>query len=164
MADRDRAVRLAATAFGLGCLPAAPGTWASAGAAAVYLGLRALSAPLSYGLLGGLTLLVVAIGLGVCARAIELYGSKDPREFVLDEVAGQWLTCLLFAWHGPLATAVAAFAAFRFFDVLKPPPIRCLERLPGAWGVMADDLAAGVFAAASLYLVCYGVLDQLMGV
>jgi len=164
MAERDCAVKVAASALGLGHLPVAPGTWASAGAAAVYLGLRALGDPLSYGLLGVLTLLAIALGLAVCPRAAELYGSKDPQEFVLDEVAGLWLTCLLFHWRGPLATAVAAFVAFRFFDVLKPPPIRRLERIPGAWGVMVDDLAAAVYAAASLYLVCYGVLDQLAGV
>ncbi len=160
----DRAVKLAATALGLGYLPVAPGTWASAGAAAIYLGLRAIGSPACYVVLGALTLLVIALGLGVCPRAAELFESKDPHEFVLDEVAGQWLTCLLFAWRGPLATAVAAFVAFRFFDILKPPPIRRLERIPGAWGVMVDDLAAAVYAAASLYLVCYGVLDQLVGV
>jgi phosphatidylglycerophosphatase A len=163
MADRGRAVRVAASALGLGHLPVAPGTWASAGAAAVYLALRGLGDPLSYGLLAVLTALVIGLGVGVCPRATELYGSEDPRQFVLDEVAGYWLTCLLFHWRGPLATALAAFLAFRFFDVLKPPPIRRLERIPGAWGVMVDDLAAAVYAAASLYVVCYGVLDQLAG-
>jgi phosphatidylglycerophosphatase A len=163
MAEGNRAVKAAASALGLGYLPVAPGTWASAGAAAAYYGLRALGDPLSYALLAMLTLLVLALGVGVCPRAMLVYGSKDPRTFVLDEVAGCWLTCLIFQWRGPAETAVAAFVAFRFFDVLKPPPIRRLERIPGAWGVMADDLAAALYAAASLYLVCYGVIDQLAG-
>jgi phosphatidylglycerophosphatase A len=163
MADRDRAVKTAASALGLGHLPVAPGTWASAGAACVYLGLRALGEPLSYSLLAVLTALVVGLGVAICPRAQEAYGSEDPRPFVLDEVAGYWLTCLLVQWRGPLAMALAAFVAFRFFDVLKPFPIRRLERIPGAWGVMVDDLAAAVYAAAAIYAVCYGVLDRLMG-
>ena len=64
-----------------------------------------------------------------------------------------YLTCMLF-WSGtPWVGAAAAFAAFRVFDVAKPPPIRRIERLPGGWGVMADDLAAALYAAACLWLV-----------
>ena len=163
MPDRDIGVKLTASALGLGHLPLAPGTWASAGAAVAYLWLRSLGDPLSYGLLAVLTAAVIGLGIGVCPRAIEVYESKDPRHFVLDEVAGYWLTCLFFHWRGPMATALAAFVAFRFFDVLKPYPIRRLERVPGAWGVMVDDLAAAVYAAASLYVVCYGVLDRFVG-
>ena len=163
MADGDRAVKLAASALGLGHLPLAPGTWASAGAAVVYLLLRGLGDPISYGLLAVLAAAVIVLGIGVCPRAIEVYGSKDPRSFVLDEAAGYWLTCLLFHWRGPWETALAAFIAFRFFDVLKPFPIRWLERIPGAWGVMVDDLAAAVYAAVLLYAACYGVVDRLMG-
>ena len=163
MAERDRAVKLAASALGLGHLPVAPGTWASAGAAAVYLLLRGLGDPVSYSLLAVLTAAVIGLGIGVCPRAVEVYGSADPRRFVLDEVAGYWLTCLLFHWRGPVATALAAFVAFRFFDVLKPFPIRRLERIPGAWGVMLDDLAAALYAAAALYVICYGVVDRFAG-
>ncbi len=78
---------------------------------------------------------------------------------VVDEVAGQWLTCLIaLPWapltkpSGALGFAAAAFILFRVFDVLKPWPIRRLETLPGGWGIVADDLAAGVEAGLVLIL------------
>jgi phosphatidylglycerophosphatase A len=73
----------------------------------------------------------------------------DPGPVVLDEVAGQWLALLVLvaAGHTPaLAEVLAAFLLFRAFDVLKPWPIRALESLPGGWGIVADDLAAGLAA------------------
>ena len=161
MRRNDTAVKAAASALGLGHLPVAPGTWASAGAALVYLLVQWLDRPVAYALLAALFVGVVVLGLAVCPRAIEVYGDKDPGPFVLDEVAGYWLTCLAFHWSSPLATAVSAFVAFRFFDIVKPFPIKRLERIPGAWGVMLDDLAAGVYSAALLWVVFYVGLPML---
>ena len=153
MPGRDGLVKAMASALGLGHLPVAPGTWASAAAAAAYVLIDRLPAPWAPVLLGALLLGVFAAGLALVPAAEAAYGSKDPRQFVLDEVAGQWLTCLLFAWRGPLATAAAAFVAFRVFDIVKPFPIKRLETLPGGWGVMSDDLAAGAYAAGTLWLL-----------
>lgn len=160
MARRGLAVKVVSSGLGLGYLPVAPGTWASAGAALVYWLLHRLSVPHPAAVLAGIFLFVVAVGMVVCPRAQDAYGEKDPRQFVLDEFAGLWLTCLLFWWRAPLETAAVAFFAFRAFDIVKPFPIRRLEKLPGAWGVMLDDLGAALYAAAALWVVCHGILDR----
>ena len=154
-------VKLASSALGLGHLPVAPGTWASAAAAVVYWLLRQRLAPVPCAVaLAGLFLAALVLGLLVCPGAQKVYGEQDPGQFVLDEFAGLWLTCLVFWWRGPSHTAVAAFLAFRFFDIVKPFPVGRLEDVPGRWGVMLDDLAAAVCSAATLWAVCYGVIDK----
>jgi phosphatidylglycerophosphatase A len=96
---------------------------------------------------------LVAAGLGIAAgsRAVEDFGSKDPRSFVLDEVAGMLLAGLA-AWtpwsRHAWMTLPAAFLWFRATDILKPPPARQLERLPRGWGIVMDDVAAGLQALA----------------
>ena len=78
-------------------------------------------------------------------------GSKDASDIVIDEVAGQWIALLVvpldWRWW------VGAFLAFRLFDILKPGPVRLAERLPGGYGVMADDIVAGALAAACLLIL-----------
>jgi len=94
-------------------------------------------------------------GIGLGGWAISHFRSEDPGRFVLDEAAGQWLAC---AAATPLVPApwplevrlAAAFVLFRFFDIAKPPPIRQAERLPAGWGIMADDLLAGIISGALL--------------
>lgn len=98
----------------------------------------------------------VAVGLGltllapfVCGREAVRRGEADPSPVVLDEVVGQWWTLQIMAWAGvPLRTPwlFVGFCLFRLFDVLKPPPVRQAERLPGGLGIVADDLVAGVLA------------------
>jgi phosphatidylglycerophosphatase A len=110
-------------------------------------------------------LAVTAVGLlvfalvGIWSSEIEAdrRGTDDPRPIVIDEAAGQWLTFLVALPFIPLLNTplLAIFAAlgfllFRFFDVVKPWPIRAFEKLPGGIGIVADDLAAGYFAAACL--------------
>jgi phosphatidylglycerophosphatase A len=155
-------VKAVASGLGLGYLPMFPGTWASAAAGVMYYLLRQLPAPSWQAALGAAFGAAVVAGLLICPAAQAAFGEHDPRRFVLDEMAGVWLTCLLFWWRGPLATAVAAFLAFRILDGLKPFPIRRLEKLPGAWGVMADDLGAAVLSALALWVVCYGLLDRVV--
>jgi len=157
MATDDRWVKLIGSAFGLGYLPVAPGTWASAAAAAVYWLLRLWAGGAAAGIAGLLCLLTVAVGVGMGTRAEEMYGREDPGHFVLDELAGQWLTYALFWWGAPPLTVVTGFVAFRLFDVLKPFPVSRLEKLPGGWGVMADDLGAALYAAALSWLVGAGL-------
>jgi phosphatidylglycerophosphatase A len=107
-----------------------------------------VAAPVLAVLLLGATL----SGLATCPAAVALFGRKDPGEFVVDEFAGVWLTGVLFWAWGPWSAALGVLAAFRVFDIAKPPPVSTAERVPGAWGVMLDDLVAGVLAAASLWL------------
>ena len=88
-------------------------------------------------------------------KAADIYeahsGKKDASEVVIDELAGQWIALLVVPpdWRWWLA----AFVLFRIFDIVKPGPVRMSERLPGGFGVMADDVVAGVLAAALLLVV-----------
>lgn len=134
-----------ATFFGVGRSPVAPGTVGSAAAVVV---LALLSVPL--GRWAAPALAVVATGVGIAAadRVARALRAKDPGCIVIDEVAGQAMA-LAFLPITP-ATLIAGFALFRVFDIIKPPPCRRLERLPGGLGVMADDLAAGVYANLAL--------------
>jgi len=137
-----------ATFFGLGFAPAMPGTVASAAAAVLYaLVLHDLSRPLY-------VLLVFALfflGTAVSSRYAAELGRPDPGRIVIDEVCGQLLALAFLPSAWP---AVAmSFALFRFFDIIKPWPIRKLERIPGGWGIMADDVGAGLAAALLARLI-----------
>jgi phosphatidylglycerophosphatase A len=157
-------VKATSSAAGLGHLPIAPGSWASGGACILYVALHWL-APFAWPVwIAALVALSIVVGVPLVPRAEKAYGKEDPRPFVLDEVAGMWLTCLLFWWRGPIATAAVAFFTFRVFDVFKPPPLRRLEELPDGWGVMVDDLGAAIYSALLLWPVCYYGVDPLLAV
>jgi len=141
-AETTRPVKLFATWFGSGLLPAMPGTWGSLAALPPAAGLAWAFGPLGPALLA---LAASALGLWAAGRYAHAAGEADPPAVVIDEVAGQAATCA-FVPLTPLGYAFA-FAAFRLADTLKPWPLRRLERLPGGWGVMADDLGAAVYAA-----------------
>jgi phosphatidylglycerophosphatase A len=85
------------------------------------------------------------------------WNRKDPQMVVLDEVAGFLTTVLLFSPDPDrvslLALTVWAFAMTRFFDILKPPPVHLLERLPHGWGILLDDVAASLYAVAALWIL-----------
>jgi len=143
-----------ATLGPVGWLPKAPGTWGSAAALA--------AAPLLFipqpGWGRALTLACLfLVGTLACQAAEKVLGRKDPSEAVIDEVLGQWLAFLPLSpatpvAHAPLWSLAAGFALFRLFDILKPWPVRLLERhFPGGLGVMLDDVAAGLMAAIVLY-------------
>jgi len=163
MKAQDAARKLLVTAFGIGCLPMAPGTWASAAAAVLYAVLLHLAGRPVAVIAGAAGVLAcTAAGVGLWRWAVDHFGHDDPGPFVLDEVAGQWLACvLLSAWSAALPAgglALAAFVAFRLFDIWKPFPVRQAERLPGGWGVMLDDAVAAVYAAAGAIVVTHYVL------
>ena len=131
------------TFFGVGLLKPGPGTWASVAAVALWYG---AAQGLSESPLPRLTLIAAviatAIGIPAATRVARESGREDPGHVVIDEVAGQWTT--LIVCHPDWEHALLALLLFRFFDITKPWPIRKLEALPGGWGIMLDDLAAGV--------------------
>lgn len=128
-----------------GLFPFAPGSVATAAAAAVFAVILVLAGrPLCWMIMVPLTVVASVVGLPLCAWAERAFQKKDPRPFVLDEVAGYWVT-VLFLPEAPLwQILVVSFLAFRIFDVLKPPPIRQIDRLTHPTAIMWDDLAAGV--------------------
>ena len=135
------------TAAGLGLFPVAPATLASLVAVVVYW-----AVPLDSGSPGFLVLAGASVVIGPWAcGSLTSSDDPDPKRAVWDEVAGMWLTCLFLP--KTLIWLAAAFLVFRVLDVLKPWPIRQYERLPGGYGIMADDVAAGVIGAAALNLV-----------
>ena len=140
--------RVLATFFGLGLAPLAPGTVASAAAA---LGYRFLLHGLPGPFYAVLVLALFFAGTAVSARYAFELGRPDPRRIVIDEVCGQ-LIALAFLPAGWLPVGVS-FALFRFFDIIKPWPLRKLETLPGGWGIMADDVGAGLAAAVLARLI-----------
>jgi phosphatidylglycerophosphatase A len=155
--------RLVASCFGLGWLPVAPGTWGSAFPAGVFALLLCLN--VSEAVVAAVMVVLVVVASLACVMftpaVAATVGKSDPREIVVDEVAGQALTflpaCLVLDSRtqvsASLGIAILGFLLFRVFDILKPWPIRKLEALPAGWGVLADDLLAGVFAAVVL-LIC----------
>jgi phosphatidylglycerophosphatase A len=136
-----------ATWFGCGRVPLAPGTAGTLGAVPLYLLLRP-HGPLA--VLGAAAALTV-IGVWAANEVIDATRLKDPQIVVIDEVAGVLVTL---AATSPSWTSLAAgVVLFRIFDQWKPWPARSLESLPGGWGVMMDDLAAGIWGAAVLGLM-----------
>jgi len=128
-----------ATCFKIGHLPIAPGTWGSLAAViGWWLWLQYLD-PLVF-----IVLIITIFIIGVFATniIIDHTGEKDPSRVVIDEMAGQWLGLLMLP-DGMLYIA-GAFILFRFLDILKPWPIRQLEQFPKGWGVMLDDMLAGL--------------------
>ena len=142
------AARVLATFFGLGFFPVAPGMAASAAAVLAYRFVLHGWPWYWYGLLvAGLFL----AGAAAASRYASELGRPDPGCIVVDEVCGQLLALALLPpeWL-PL---LVSFAAFRIFDIIKPGPIRRLEKLPSGWGIMADDAAAGLAAAVAARLI-----------
>ena len=136
-----------ATAGGIGLIPFAPGTWGSILGIPLAWGIAAVPNPwLAAAVLVG----VAAVCVPICVRAIrDLGGPHDPSCIVVDEVVGTAATLFMFDVTQP-ATVIAGFLLFRLFDITKPTPVREIERLPHAWGVMADDLLAALYANVSL--------------
>lgn len=138
-----------ACGFGSGLAPVAQGTFGSLAAILPWLLLRQLSLPLN-------ALVIVigfAIGVWACDVAGRALGVDDHRSLVWDEFVGQWIA-LLPALLAPWWAIVLGLVLFRLFDVWKPWPIRYLDQhLKGGFGVMVDDVIAGVFAAIVLKLV-----------
>ncbi|MFC3616302.1 phosphatidylglycerophosphatase A [Lutimaribacter marinistellae] len=158
---------LIGTVGGIGYLRPAPGTWGSAAALPIAWALHALGGFL---LLAACTVLAIVAGVWA-AEAMRRDGSAhDPSEFVLDEVAGQFIALWALsypAWaHGIEITSlwpgwIAAFVLFRLFDIWKPGPVGWADRQKGSFGVVMDDVIAGIMAALGVALLAglwHGVL------
>ncbi len=140
------------TGFGLGLLGPAPGTLGAA------LGL--LLVPLLWQLAGtgwlwGLLAVLLLVGVPICGRAAQFLHASDPGPVIWDEMATMPLVYLALpaeAIRRPWVLLLG-FVLHRVFDIVKPPPVRWLEGLPGGWGIMLDDVAAALFALVSLGLL-----------
>jgi phosphatidylglycerophosphatase A len=106
------------------------------------------------------TALVSVVGVVAADQYGQATGRKDPGEVIIDEVAGQWLA--LCAAPHDMVWFFAGFILFRFFDILKPGPVRWAEKWPGGVGVMADDIIAGMLTALGLWLASLGLASGLM--
>jgi len=164
----DIARRAMVTVFGLGFLKPASGSWGSTPPVAMVALLLWSGTEQRWVINAALGLVGVIFGVACVAFgrwAEEHHGGRDPRQVVADETAGQCLALLFVPWRldgdgmwfngGCLATA---FIGFRFFDILKPPPARRAERLPGGWGILTDDLTAALYALVVTQVVARFVL------
>jgi len=142
---------LAATVFGIGWLPKAPGTWGSL--AALPLGWWLMAGGGAW-TLAAATAVVFVIGIWACAGYARATGTHDAGACVIDEVVGQWLV-LLVTPLDPLFY-LGAFLVFRVFDILKPWPTGWADRtVHGGLGVMLDDVLAGIQGAVVMGIVVY---------
>ena len=157
VAERRRPLPVwVATVAGVGDFPVAPGTVGSAVAVILVAALDTI--PLTpaghFALLALLVALIFFLGVWAAGQSEKFFGRTDPRSVVIDEVAGQMVAFLLFP-QASWKLLLAGFALFRIFDISKPFPAGRAERLPGGWGIMVDDVIAGVYALGTLVLLGY---------
>jgi phosphatidylglycerophosphatase A len=143
-----------ATGLGSGYFPVAPGTAGSAVGLTLVIALRqAALGPLRWAIgLAAFSGLLFVLGVWSAGKAEKVFGRVDPRQVVIDEVVGQIITFLAtprVTWRG----FIAGFILFRAFDIVKPFPARRAERFPGGWGIMLDDVVAGVYSLLALVIL-----------
>ena len=150
---RSKAAFAAATWFGSGYAPVAPGTAGSLAALLIAIGLRYWLG-ISAVWIGALGILLIAPGIWAAGVVAKEIGRTDPQIVVIDEVVGQWITI---AGAGTLnwKSWLGAFALFRVLDMWKPWPARQLESLHGGTGIVADDVMAGIYGALVLFAAGY---------
>jgi phosphatidylglycerophosphatase A len=143
---------LVATFFGAGRLHPGPGTWGSASAVLLWAALAHVINPTYRApVVIALAIFVTLIGIPAATQVARASATKDPQFVVIDEVAGQLIALV----GAPLTwkSFLAGFILFRAFDIVKPPPVRQLERLPEGTGIVLDDVAAGLYALAVMQLL-----------
>jgi phosphatidylglycerophosphatase A len=146
----DKVALIVSIWFGAGLLPGMPGTFGTAGAIPLYLLVNFLHTRYR-----ALFLLIIIIGaIWSSHRSQCILGTVDPREIVIDEVAGFLLSIIFIPFT--LRNLIVGFFLFRFFDILKPPPIKIIEeKVKGGCGIVLDDLVAGVYVYLSLRFLLY---------
>ena len=143
---------LVATFFGAGKLRPGPGTWGSLATVMLWWLLSRAIPPDRQALAAvGLAILTILIGIPAATRVARASGLKDPQFVVIDEVAGQLITLIAIpvSWKSLLL----GFILFRGFDIVKPPPVRQLERLPDGIGIVVDDMGAGLYALVIMQIL-----------
>jgi phosphatidylglycerophosphatase A len=143
-----------ATGLGAGYFPVAPGTAGSVVGLALVLALRQTSlGSAALGIsLAAMAAVVFAVGVWSAGKAEKAFGRVDPGQVVIDEVLGQIITFIAtprVSWLG----LIAGFILFRIFDIVKPFPARRAERFPGGWGIMLDDVVAGLYSLIALVIL-----------
>lgn len=147
--------KIIATACGAGYFPWGPGTMGAVFAIAVWLPMFLLMSYCSWMTITALLVVVFTI-LGVWSSTVaERYWGEDPSRVVIDEVVGMWITLLAVPHDAKWYIILVAFVLFRFFDMVKPLGVRKMENLKSGYGIMADDILAGVYGAIVILLLNY---------
>lgn len=161
---------LAFTTWGVGYLPFAPGTFGSMVAVVIYLGVERLLPMIERSVfhvpqssasiiaweqsaIAVFLAVFILVGIWASGRAIYFLGNSDPKEAVVDELIGQFITFLFVPFGLSWPLIIAGFLLFRLFDIWKPFPINDLQILPAGIGVCADDIVAGVYAGICLAVI-----------
>ena len=145
----EKLITFLATGFYSGLSPIAPGTAGTL--AGVLICLICLPMPWILRLI--FVILLLALSIYVAGQAEKIYQKKDDQRIVIDEIIGLQVTMLPVAIN--ILTLCVAFVLFRTFDIWKPFPLKNLQKLPGGWGVVVDDVAAGIYAGVFLWLLVY---------
>ncbi len=146
-ARKDQIIKILATGFGAGLSPVAPGTAGTVVGVLICL----FCYPLAWPLRLLFVVAISAVSIYVAGQAETLYGKTDDQRIVIDEIAGLQVTMLPVAITG--LHLCLAFVLFRIFDIWKPFPLDRLQKLPGGWGVVVDDLGAGIYGGLILFLL-----------
>ena len=143
----DLLIRLYVTFFFLGNSPVAPGTTGTLGAILLFFFLTFVSFPIYIVFL----LILTAFSIFMSSLAVKIYNSKDPGQIVIDEVCGYLFTMVLipFSW----GYVITGFLLFRILDILKPYPIRNIEKLRDGYGIVLDDVLAGIYANILMQII-----------
>lgn len=145
--------RMLATSFGVGYLPVAPGTWGALLAILLWLPLYIWASPaLTFWVTLAAAVAYTIAGTWASSES-EKYWGKDPVIACADETVGQWISLLPINGLSPWWMILVSLALFRFFDIAKPLGIRSMERLPRGYGMMADDILSGIYAAVILLII-----------
>lgn len=160
---QDRVSLAIATFGGIGYLPLVPATWGSFVTAGLYFFFqyaaeKSVISPTSAGISSWMAMLVFigflfVIGTWAASHVTKIKSEKDPGIIVIDEVVGQLITFLFVPAGINWVFFLIGFFVFRFFDIWKPFPARQLEKLPSGFGVMADDVMAGIYSAVVLWII-----------
>ena len=141
------------TVLKIGYLPIAPGTWGSLAALVVWFLIIESTSTITF-----IAAIIIIFILGVYTSSItEIYlAKKDPSVIVIDEWVGQWIALIFLPKS--LIWGIVAFVLFRLFDIWKPYPIKTLDKMSGGWGIMLDDVVAGIYALLVINILRFIIL------
>ncbi len=146
-----------ATFFNVGKFPFAPGTLASGITMGIFFLSNYFFSPDIYSQTFAI-LIIFLLGIPAAGTAEVHFGTKDPQAVVIDEVAGQMVSLLFILAEFSIYSVslyIAGFFIFRFFDIFKPFPINIADRIKGGFGIMIDDILAGLYSLATIHILIY---------